>query len=157
MRPVKGWWLCLALLAGCGGTSAASQASPTPNLGAEYTRIVAPGNACLDTIGAAVRATPQDNPRIRAAAAACQTADGKLNSDLLVLRAEAPANIRADIDSLRKAVAAQEALMGAIATATDANIAVAVIAYGNYSDGGAASLMRSDLGLAPPPNATASP
>jgi hypothetical protein len=148
----------LALLAACGGgTSSAAQPSPTPNLGAEYTRIVKPINDADDVLYAATQAKPQDNPRVRNAAAAAQVAYGKFNADLLALEAKALASIRTDIDAERKGVAAQEQLIGAIVTATDLNLVAAVNAASNFSDGGAASLVRADLGLAPPPNSSASP
>ena len=61
MRPMR-WWLILGaiLLAGCGGSSAATQPSPTPNLGAEYTRIVKPINDAGDVL---YTATPGEAAR----------------------------------------------------------------------------------------------
>lgn len=145
---------CLALV-GCGGAGAV--ATPTPNLGAEYMAIVAPGNTCLDALSTTARAVPQDNAKIRKAAAACQTADAKLNSNLLTLSKQATGATRTDIEAMRHAVAAQEALLGSIANSSDESLYASVLAYANYSDGGAASLVRSDLGLAAPPGSSPTP
>lgn len=157
MRPVKGWLILLVMLTGCTGGTSATPPSPTPNLGAEYTRIAAPLNASLVVLANAMNATPQDNASIRKATAASQAAEVKFNADLLSLAAEAPTNVRTDIDVLRKAIAAKEVLTQGIVNATDENIVAAVNAFASYSVTGAASRVKSDLGLASAPNTSPAP
>jgi hypothetical protein len=143
----------LMLLAGCGGTSgpsAQSNPSPTPNPGATYLRIVKPTNDTIDALGAAVHAQPIDYPKVRTAAAAAEKAYQQFNADLVELETEAP-SAKTDIEALRKTVAAEVSLLGAIvASSSDINTGVNVLAFSNYSDGGAAALVRSDLKLPAP-------
>lgn len=132
------------LVAGCGS----GPIGPTParsDPGATYLRIVKPTNDCLDTLYSHTKVA--DYPKIRADAAACVQADHQFNGDLLALEDQAP-KARNDIEALRKSTAEEERLMSAIAgSTTDINTGVAVLAMNNHNDGGAAALVRSDLGL----------
>lgn len=163
-RLILGAIAVLALLAGCAGPtggSPLSPPSPTPNPGATYLRIVKAINDCDDRFYAEIdaqrAAKAVDYGKIRAAAGACVPVYQKFNTDLLALEDEAP-KAKSDIDAMRKSVAASIQLLNSVVGATsDLATAQAVLAVNQYKDGGAAALVRSDLGLPAPSVSSPSP
>jgi hypothetical protein len=139
----------------CGG-----QASPSPNPRADYLRLVAPTNAALDRLGAAVQAQSPDPAKIRTAANDLLNAEVKLNTDLLAFEKEVPSNVQAHVEAARVGLPKEIAdLQRAVASTDDSGLGLAIIAFVEdaQADGPAILQLRADLGLPPPAQNSASP
>lgn len=139
-------------LAACGSSS--SPAAPTTaQLAAEYVAAVAPSNAALDQLSAAVKITPMDGAKIRAAAANLESADVTLNSGFIDFEKKVPASVRPHVEAARVAVSKDIADLAAVVSSTDDAGLIAtfnVFAVDTTAASAAFVLLRSDLGLAPP-------
>lgn len=149
--------MCLTLLAaGCGGSTApAAQVSPTPNMATlrtQYLAIIAPGNAATDGLTAALAGPNATPASVRPAAQKLLDADIKANTDLLSFQGRVPASMQPDVASLRASLASDETdLQKVVAASTidQLNIALAGASTDTAKFNGAATLVRSDLGLPP--------
>jgi hypothetical protein len=153
------------LVISCGSSSpSATVVTPTPvptpaltqaQLGAQYLAMVAPDNKLVDAMNVATRYPALMNlTKVRRIAAALEAADITFNTDLIAFGLVVPAAIRPDVAAARLAVSSDIAELQNVVgsknhAALDANVN-AWIAVGDR-DTKAFILLRSDLGLAPPP------
>lgn len=157
IQPTRCLGLSLILLAaGCGGSSApAAQVSPTPDIAAlrtQYLAIISPSNTATDGLSAALAAPGATPASVRPAAQKLLDADIKANTDLLSFQDRVPVSTRPDIASLRAALASDESDLQKVVAATttaELNVALAAAAADGTKFSGAATLVRSDLGLPP--------
>ena len=79
-------FLAVGLLAvACGSSGPAAAAPPSPSqaqLAAEYLKLVAPSNAANDNLNVALKITPFDGPRVRAADKDCSASEATFNTAL---------------------------------------------------------------------------
>jgi hypothetical protein len=134
----------------CGSTAATPPDMAT--LRTEYLAIIAPGNAATDSLSAALAAPGATPPTVRPAAQKLLDADVKQNAELFTFEDRVPASMRPDVASLRAALASDEADLRKVVVATtiaEMNVALAGAAADATKFNGAATLVRSDLGLPP--------
>jgi len=142
--------LAVALLAVACGSVPAAIAPPSPSqaqLGAQYLALVAPSNAADDSLNAALKITPFDGPRIRAAATNYRASEGAFNSALFAFEKKVPANVQADVEAARHVLSADISNLYDVVNSTDdASLKAALAAWPALSNAPFVQL-RSDLGL----------
>lgn len=154
---IVGLMLAVSLLAAhaaTGFTPFKHAEAPTPTatstLPAEYTRMVAPSNAALDVIRQMFEQPEVDITTTRPAFKNYLTTLVEFNTKLVGFEARMPVRARPDVHQLRQGVAQEirdvEAILRAT-TATDWQAAVLRWIADAKSSGGAAQLVRADLGL----------
>jgi len=141
-----------AAICGCAGSSGTAAAPPNPDLAARYLAIIASRNAASDGLSGALADPNHTVDSVRPAAQKLLDADIKTNNDLLAFQSQVPSKMRQDVSSLRAAFSANENdLKKVVASKTMAELNVALAAAGQDSItfNGAATLLRTDLGLPP--------
>ncbi len=147
-------FLAVALLAvACGSSAPAATAPPSPSqaqLGAEYVKLVAPSNVAQDSLTAALKITPFDGPKIRAAAKDFRDSEATLNTALFGFEKKVPANVQADVEAARHLLSTDISNLYDVVNSTDdTSLNAALNAWPVLSNAPFVQL-RSDLGLPPP-------
>lgn len=144
---------CLLALVACSGTGGTAAPSPTPDLGAEYLRLIAPSNAANDALFTAAGATSLNEATIRAAAQKVLVTDIALNTAFLGFAKEVPTNVQPDVAAARVAISKTIVdVQSVLATSGLVALETAVLAWATdaSSEINVFVLLRSDLGLPPP-------
>jgi hypothetical protein len=147
----------MAMMA-CSPTAAAP--SPSPDLKAEYQRMVDPANVATAHLADTIEATPLNGDAVRAAAKAVEDTDIAFDSALLTFEAKVPANVRPHVDAARAAISRSIAdVQLVVESTTDAELLSALITWENElaADQSVFVLLHSDLGLPPSSPLTSSP
>jgi hypothetical protein len=149
--------LALVACSGAGGTAAPS---PTPDLGAEYLRLIAPSNTADDALFKAAGAAPLNQATIRAAAQSVLDADIALNTAFIGFGKEVPTNVQPDVAAARVAISKDIVdIQSVLAASGVVALETAVLAWATNANSeiNVFVLLRSDLGLPPPSGASPLP
>ncbi len=136
-------------------SNSAAPPTPTPSTsvdyGAQYESLVAPGNAALAAVGAALLGVPESATGPDVAKITTPGADAVDKMDETLLRAQWPAAATADIKALVTAAAVMSSELRSVDAQTDFSIPAW---YTQFTQdlgkmNAAVSIVRADLGLPP--------
>ena len=138
------------------GPSQTAAPTPTPTplavLASRYTQLVAPANTALGAVVTALGAKGADMNTTRPAFQGYRDALVSLDAQLPKFQADVPASMRSDVQQLREGVATQLSDINGILSITTASDWLSTLGRWETdakSFGGAAQLVRADLGLPP--------
>jgi hypothetical protein len=123
-------------------------------LGAKYLAMVGPSNKLIDAMNVVVAPAHMSITKVRRVGAALLAADVTFNSDLLAFAPLVPAAVQPDVAAARLALSSDIADLQSIVASTtypQLDAAVSVWSADGNKDSKAFVLLRSDLGLPPPP------
>ena len=148
------------LIVGCSTSVSNAADSPSPNPGAVYVGLAAPVNTAIDEYANAVNAAQLVPATVRATAQKLIDAEVAFNAGLLALEKQVKPSVQVHIEAARAATSQDISdLQVVIESPDDASLNTAIDAEARdfQASEPVFVLLRSDLGLPPPPLASPTP